>query len=83
MFDFSKLMALSEATTGFEGGTLVDEMPSYTLAECMDTLPMVIMESQLEQYDIVEKQNEIMKIKNYLIKLIKIYFFYNLSIGVS
>lgn len=60
MFDFSKLMALSEATTGFEGGTLVDEMPSYTLAECMDTLPMVIMESQLEQYDIVEKQNEIM-----------------------
>lgn len=60
MFDFNKLMAISESATGFNGGSMVDEMPEYTLDECMNTLPMVIMESQIEQYEINNEQNEIM-----------------------
>ena len=60
MFDFNKLMAISESATGFSGGSMVDEMPGYTLDECINTLPMVIMESQIEHYGIVDHQNEVM-----------------------
>lgn len=60
MFDFNKLMAISESATGFAGGSMVDEMPGYTLDECINTLPMVIMESQIEHFGIVDHQNEVM-----------------------
>ena len=60
MFDFNKLMAISESATGFSGGSMVDEMPGYTLDECINTLPMVIMESQIEHFGIVDHQNEVM-----------------------
>lgn len=59
MVDFSKIMALSEATNGFNGGSYVDEMPNYTLDEAVCYLPMMIMESQMEQYDTVAAQNEL------------------------
>lgn len=60
MFDFSKLMALSEAANGFDGGTLIDEMPEYTLEECVSTLPVVIIESQVEHYSMISQQNDAM-----------------------
>ena len=59
MVDFSKIMALSEAANGFNGGSYVDEMPNYTLDEAVCYLPMMIMESQMEQYDSVAAQNEL------------------------
>lgn len=58
MVDFGKLMALSEATTGFSGGNMVDEMPNYTLDEAVTYLPMMIMESQIEQHIDIGHQNE-------------------------
>lgn len=59
MVDFSKIMALSEATNGFNGGSYVDEIPNYTLDEAVNYLPVMIMESQIEQYDMVAAQNEL------------------------
>lgn len=58
MVDFTKLMALSESANGFNGGSFVDEMPNYTLDEAVCYLPMMIMESQIEQYDMTAAQNE-------------------------
>lgn len=52
-------MALSEVTNGFNGGSYVDEIPNYTLDEAVNYLPVMIMESQIEQYDMVAAQNEL------------------------
>lgn len=58
MVDFTKLMALSEAASGFNGGSYVDEMPNYTLDEAICGLPMMIMENQIAMYDEVSDHNE-------------------------
>lgn len=58
MLNFDKLMALSEAATGFNGGSIVDELPGMSLTEATGYLPVVIMESQIELSECVQAQNE-------------------------
>lgn len=60
MIPISELMALSEASTGFIGGTAVDYLPGMSLTEATAALPIAIMESQLEFYDMVEQNNTAM-----------------------
>ncbi|WP_300943799.1 hypothetical protein [uncultured Duncaniella sp.] len=48
MLDVNKLMALSEATTGFGAGAICDEFPDMTLSECAARLPEFLMESQVD-----------------------------------
>jgi hypothetical protein len=58
MLSFDKLMSLSEAATGFNGGSIVDELPGLSLTEATGRLPVVIMESQIELSECVQAQNE-------------------------
>ena len=60
MIPISELMALSEASTGFIGGAAVDYLPGMSLTEATAALPIAIMESQLEFYDMVEQNNTAM-----------------------
>lgn len=55
---FSDLMTLAEASTGFNGGTIVDEMPHMSLSECAGALPMAIMSEQISLQETVAKINE-------------------------
>lgn len=54
----SALMSLTEAATGFTGGSIVDEFPQMTLEECAGRLPVVIMESSIELCDMVQTHND-------------------------
>ena len=60
MISLDKLMNLSEAATGFKGGSVVDELPGLSLTEAAAGLPIVIMESQIEMFKTVAEHNEIM-----------------------
>lgn len=57
--NIADLMLLSEAS-GFSGGSadFVDEYPELSLDECMASLPVVIMESQIENFDITRNYND-------------------------
>lgn len=55
---FSDLMTLAEASTGFSGGTIVDEMPHMSLSECAGALPMAIMSEQISLQESVAKIND-------------------------
>lgn len=58
MLNYSKLMTLAEASTGFVGGSIVDEFPGMSLSECAGRLPVVCLESQIELTQMVSEQNE-------------------------
>ena len=58
MISLDKLMNLSEAATGFKGGSIVDELPGLSLTEATAGLPVVILESQIELNESVMAQNE-------------------------
>lgn len=58
MLNYSKLMTLAEASTGFVGGSIVDEFPGMSLSECAGRLPVVCLESQIELTRAVAEQNE-------------------------
>ena len=60
MLNLEKLMSLSEAATGFQGGSIVDELPGLSLTEATAGLPVAIMESQIELHESVMAQNEAM-----------------------
>lgn len=60
MLNIEKLMSLSEAATGFQGGSIVDELPGMSLTEATGRLPVIIMESQIELHESVMAQNEVM-----------------------
>lgn len=60
MISLDKLMNLSEAATGFKGGSVIDELPGLSLTEAAAGLPIVIMESQIEMFKTVAEHNEIM-----------------------
>lgn len=51
MLELNKLMALSESSGGFTGGSYVDELPDMSLDEAVNMLPMIIVESQIELTD--------------------------------
>lgn len=55
---FSELLALSEASTGYVGGTYVDEMPHLTLEECVSSLTESILADQISLYESNMKQND-------------------------
>ena len=55
---FSELLALSEASTGYVGGTYVDEMPHLTLEECVSSLTESILADQISLYENNMKQND-------------------------
>lgn len=58
MLSFSDLKALSEASTGFVGGTGVDYFPELSLTEATAALPIAIMECQCEQISDINKYNQ-------------------------
>lgn len=58
MISLDKLMNLSEAATGFKGGSIVDELPGLSLTEATAGLPVVILESQIDLNETVMSQNE-------------------------
>ena len=60
MLNLEKLMSLSEAAGGFQGGSIVDELPGLSLTEATAGLPVAIMESQIELHESVMAQNEAM-----------------------
>lgn len=51
MLELNKLMALSESSGGFTGGSYVDELPDMSLDEAVNMLPVIIVESQIELTD--------------------------------
>lgn len=51
MLELNKLMALSESSGGFTGGSYVDELPDMSLDEAINMLPVIIVESQIELTD--------------------------------
>ena len=57
--NIADLMLLSEAS-GFSGGSadFVDEYPELSLDECMASLPIIIMESQIEGFEISRAHND-------------------------
>lgn len=57
---FSDLMTLAEASTGFSGGTIVDEMPHMSLTECTGALPIAMLEGQIEMQEMTSKYNDAM-----------------------
>lgn len=57
MMDISKLMALSEASTGFGAGAICDEFPDMTLSECAARLPEFLMESQVNLTAMTQAHN--------------------------
>lgn len=54
----AELMALTEASNGFVGGSYVDEMPHLTLTECIGGLNTMLLESQLEMAEDTISQND-------------------------
>lgn len=54
----AELMALTEASNGFVGGSYVDEMPHLTLTECIGGLNTMLLESQLELAETTINQND-------------------------
>lgn len=54
----NELMALTESASGFVGGSYVDEMPMMSLDEAVNTLPVVIIESQMSFLESRNAQNE-------------------------
>lgn len=58
MTNFSKIMALCEASTGFVGGNFVDEMPHLTLEECITQLPVSIVENHTALVESAAAENE-------------------------
>lgn len=56
----SDLFTLSEAATGFTGGTYNDQMPELSLSECVSAMPLSLLESQNEHLDYIRDQNNIM-----------------------
>lgn len=57
---FSDLMTLAEASTGFSGGTIVDEMPHMSLSECAGELPVAMMREQISLQETVSQINDSM-----------------------
>lgn len=56
--DVRKLMSLTEAATGFNGGAICDEFPHMSLSECAARLPVFLMESQIDLAAMSQAQND-------------------------
>lgn len=56
--NIANIMALTEASTGFNGGSYVDEMPHLSLTEAAGQLSMMLMESQIELSETTVANNE-------------------------
>lgn len=50
---------LNENSSGFAGGTPVDELPHLSLHEAVNELPIVILQMQNETYDTYQHQNDV------------------------
>ena len=59
--NIAELMTLAEAS-GFSGGSanFVDEYPELGLTECVNALPMFILESQIEGFEATRRHNDAM-----------------------
>ena len=60
MINFGELMALSEASTGFSGGSSYDTMPDLSLTEATAALPMWLAQERMNGYLTVAAHNESM-----------------------
>ena len=60
MLNISELMALSEASTGFYGGSSYDSMPEMSLTEATMALPIWLAQEQMNGYTSTSRQNEAM-----------------------
>lgn len=60
MLNISELMALSEASTGFYGGSNYDSMPEMSLTEATMALPIWLAQEQMNGYASTSRQNEAM-----------------------
>lgn len=56
--NISSLMAISEASTGYVGGSYVDELPHLGLLEAASTLPCIILEAGIGFVDNQQSHNE-------------------------
>lgn len=56
--NIAKIMALTEASSGYNGGSYVDEMPHLSLTEAAGQLAMFLMESQIELSETTVNNNE-------------------------
>lgn len=60
MLNLNNLMAISESSGGYVGGSYVDEMPDISLDEAVNMLPVVIVESQIELTDSRMHHNDLL-----------------------
>ena len=60
MINISELMALSEASTGFYGGSNYDSMPEMSLTEATMALPIWLAQEQMNGYAYVSRHNDAM-----------------------
>lgn len=56
--NIAKIMALTEASSGYNGGSYVDEMPHLSLTEAAGQLSMFLMESQIDLSETTVNNNE-------------------------
>ena len=56
--NIAKIMALTEASSGYNGGSYVDEMPHLSLTEAAGQLSMFLMESQIDLSEATVNNNE-------------------------